>query len=124
MSSWCIIASHLNGKVCRVLDGCWVFFMLRSHISPYLYFSMLYMFVHCSYVNTSSRVHPFVCPRMHLLLLFYSFIHEHIFAWSSIWKHISSCASFVCPLMNMSFCMYTPFSSHMSSRHVYSCIYI
>lgn len=61
-------------------------------------------------------------PSMSTSCMFsHSSVCEHIFAWSSIREHISLHASFIFPLVNLSFCMCFLCSSHLSSCHVCWC---
>ena len=120
MSSWCVTASPLHGEVRGVFDGSCVRFMLHFHVAPCLYVVMLNKFVHSWKVH----VRPFVYSWTHLHMFVRPYIREHIFAWSFVHKYISLHASFVLLFANMSFCMYSLFSSHSSSCHVCLCTYI
>lgn len=68
----------------------------------------------CSFIRPSVSTS---CMSAH------SSIGENIFSWSSVCKNISSHASFVYLLVNLSFCMCSLSSSHSSSRHVCWCTY-
>lgn len=117
MSSWCIKASPLHGKMRGVFDSHWVRLMLHSHIGPFLYVGMLDKFV-CS---LKAYVRPFVRPWTHLHMLLHPSIHEQIFTWLSICEQNSLHASFSHLFTNMSFCMHSPCSSHPLPHHVCSC---
>lgn len=77
MCYWCIIASPLHGKVCRVFDGLGVHLMLHVHISRLLIlwhasyvlpFTKKYPHMHHPFANKSPRMHrPFAkkYPFMH-----------------------------------------------------------
>lgn len=91
MSSWCITTSPPHGKVCVVFDGHWG--------SPDV------AYAHCSFACTLACL---TC-----LSIRESFSsHVRSFAKTSLY------ASFVHPFTNTSSCMYSPNSSHFSSRHV------
>ena len=91
--------------------------MLHFHAAPYLYFGRLDRFVCLRKVH----VHPSIHSWTHFVLFAHSLIHKQIFAWPSIHNHIPFHASFFISLENMSFCMCSPCSSHLSSRHVCLC---
>lgn len=78
--------------------------MLLWHVSPCLYVGRLDILV-CSW-----KVHlrPFVCPWAHLACFL---VHPSVNTYF-VQKHISSHASFICPLVNLSFCMCSLCLSH------------
>lgn len=117
MSSWCVTASPLHGKVCEVFDGHWVHLMLHSHVAPCLYVCMLDRFVHFQKVYVHLSIHS----QTHLHMFIHPYICKHIFTWSSIWKQVYLHASFAHSFTNIPFFLYSPCSSHTSSCHVYSC---
>lgn len=112
-----LMVYHSFTSAWKIEQSLWWFFthlMFLWHVSPCLYVGRLdrliclwKVYVHLSMSTSYMFSHMFVC--------------KNIFAWSFIHKNISSHASFVRPLVNMSLYMCSFHSFHSLSHHVCWC---
>ena len=118
MSSWRVTTSPSHGKVRGAFDSRWSLDVAFACCSLLVCWKAWQAHLFAKGACLSFR--PSVSTSCMFARLF---VCEHIFAWSSRSEHIPSHASFICSLVNLSFCMCSIFSSHSSPCHVcyYTC---